>query len=69
MLFILLLRVTVLCDYMYVFGVYAPQSFRCTNGDVYAALGSSMGLTLLVWVGGGLLRRVLYFFGDKPNLG
>ena len=36
--------------------------FRCTNGDFYVALGSSMGLALLVWVGGGLLKRVLYFF-------
>ena len=36
--------------------------FRCTNGDFYAALGSSMSLALLVWVGGGLLTRVLYFF-------
>ena len=55
--------------YVRIWCIYAPQSFRCTNGDVYAALGSSMGLTLLVWVDGGLLRRVLYFFGDKPNLG
>ena len=37
-------------------------SFRCTNGDFYEALGSSMVLALLVWVGGGLLKRVLYFF-------
>ena len=43
--------------------------FRCTNGDFYVALGSSMGLTLLVWVGGGLLERVLYFFGNEPSLG
>ena len=28
-----------------------------------------MGLTLLVWVGGGLLKRVLYFFGNEPSLG
>ena len=28
-----------------------------------------MGLALLVWVGGGLLKRVLYFFGNEPNLG
>ena len=45
------------------------QSFRCTNGDFYVALGSSMGLALLVWVGGGLLKRVLYFFGNEPSLG
>ena len=32
------------------------------NGDFYVALGSSMSLALLVWVGGGLLTRVLYFF-------
>ena len=29
-------------------------SFGCTNGDFYVALGSSIGLALLVWVGGGL---------------
>ena len=45
------------------------NAFRCTNGDFYVALGSSMGLELLVWVGGGLLKRVLYFFGDEPSLG
>ena len=28
-----------------------------------------MGWALLVWVGGGLLKRVLYFFGDEPSLG
>ena len=37
-------------------------SFRCTNEDFYVALGSSRGLALFVWVGGGLLKRVLYFF-------
>ena len=42
-------------------------SFRCTDGDFYVALGSSMGLALLVWVGGGLL--ILYFFGNEPSLG
>ena len=31
-------------------------------GDFYVALGSSMGLALLVWVGDGLLKWVLYFF-------
>ena len=36
------------------------QSFRCTNGDFYVALGSSMGLALSVRVGS-LLKRVLYF--------
>ena len=30
----------------------------CTNGYFYVTLGSSMGLALLVWVGGGLLKRV-----------
>ena len=45
------------------------STFRCTNGDFYAALGSSMGLALLVWVGGGLLKRVSYFFGNEPSLG
>ena len=42
-------------------------AFRCTNDDFYVALGSSMGLPLLVWVGGGLLKRVLHFF--EPSLG
>ena len=28
-----------------------------------------MGLAFLVWVGGGLLKRVLYFFGNEPSLG
>ena len=28
-----------------------------------------MSLALLVWVGGGLLKRVLYFFGNEPRLG
>ena len=44
------------------------STFRCTNGDFYVALGSSTGLALLVWVGGGLLKRVLYFFGNEPRL-
>ena len=44
-------------------------TFRCTNGDFYVALGSSMGLALLVWVGGGLLRPVLYCFSNEPSLG
>ena len=28
-----------------------------------------MHLARLVWVGGGLLKRVLYFFGNEPSLG
>ena len=44
-------------------------SFRCTDGDFYVALGSSMGLALSVWVGGGLVKRVFYFFGNEPSLG
>ena len=44
-------------------------TFRCFNGEFYVAPGSSMGLALLVWVGGGLLKRVLYFFGNEPSLG
>ena len=28
-----------------------------------------MGLALLVWVGGGLLKQVLYFFGNERSLG
>ena len=45
------------------------MTFRCNDGHFYVALGSSMGLALLVWVGGGLLKRVLYFFGNEPSLG
>ena len=33
------------------------------------ALGSSTDLALLAWVGGGLLKRVLYSFGNEPSLG
>ena len=44
--------------------------FRCTNRlTFYVALGSSMGLALLVWVGGGLLKRVFYCFGKEFSLG
>ena len=43
-------------------------SFRCTNGDFYVALSSSMGLALLVWVGSGWLKRVLYLVGNQPSL-
>ena len=28
-----------------------------------------MSLAILVWVGGGLLKRVLYYFGNEPSLG
>ena len=28
-----------------------------------------MGLALLVFAGGGLLKQVLYFFGNVPSLG
>ena len=42
------------------------KTFRCTNKDFYVALGSSMGLAVLVWVGGGLFYA---FFGNKPSLG
>ena len=28
-----------------------------------------MGLALLVWVAGGLLKRVFYFFDNEPSLG
>ena len=41
---------------------------ECINGDFYVALGYSIGLALLVWIGGGLLKRVLYFFGNEPSL-
>ena len=43
----------------------SSQSYRCTNGDFYEAFGSSRGLALVVWVGGGLLKWVLYFFGNE----
>ena len=43
--------------------------FRCANGDCSVALGSSMCLALLVWVGGGLLKWILYYFGNEPSLG
>ena len=45
------------------------RTFRCTIGDFDVALGSSVSLALLVWVGGGLLKRVLNFFGNEPSLG
>ena len=45
------------------------SSFRCTNGDFYVALGSSRDLAPLIWVGGSLLKRVLYSFGNEPSLG
>ena len=45
------------------------MTFRCTNGDFYVALGSSMGLAFLVWVGDRLLKRVFYFFGNVSSLG
>ena len=45
------------------------STFRYINRDFYVALGSSMGLALLAWVGGGLLKRVLYFFDNEPRLG
>ena len=47
----------------------AAFAFRCTNKDFYVALGTSMGSAIMVWVGGGLLKRVLYFFGKEPSLG
>ena len=49
---------------------YLIGTFRCPNVYFHVALGSSMGLALLVWVGGGLLKRVcLYFFGNERSLG
>ena len=44
-------------------------SKRWTNGIFYVALGSSMSLALMVWKGGGLLKQVLYFFGNEPSSG
>ena len=44
--------------------------FRCANGGFYVALGSSMGLALLVWVDRWWSAKVgLYFFGNEPSLG
>ena len=45
------------------------MTFRCANEDFYVTLGSSMGLAFLVWVGYGLLKRFLYFFGNESSLG
>ena len=45
------------------------RTFRCTIGDFDVALGSSVSLALLVWVGDGLLKWILYFFGNEPSLG
>ena len=45
------------------------QHLGALNGDFHVALGSSMGLALLIWVGGGLLKQVVYFFGNEPSLG
>ena len=42
-------------------------SFRCTNGDFHVALGSSMNLARMVWVGGGRFKEVLYFFDNEHN--
>ena len=53
-------------NYRYYLGLcyFQPELllYKCTKRDFYVALGSSMDLALLVWVGGGLLERVLYFF-------
>ena len=38
-------------------------------GEQQVALSSGMSLPLLIWKGGGLLKRVLHFFGMEPNLG
>ena len=50
-------------------GLSKQITYRCINGDFYVVLGSSRSLALFVWVGGGLLKRVLYFFGNEPSLG
>ena len=44
------------------------SSSECTSEDFYVALGYGMGLALLVRIGGGLLKRALYFFGNEPSL-
>ena len=49
--------------------VCSHGDIRCTSGDFYVALGSNMSLALLVWVGGCLLKRFLYFFGSDSSLG
>ena len=47
--------------------ISALCSFRCANEDFYVALGFSMCLTFLVWIGGGPLKRVLYFIGNESS--
>ena len=37
--------------------------------DFYLAFGSSMSLVLLVLGSGGMLKRVLHFFGEKSSWG
>ena len=38
-------------------------------GEQQVALSSGMSLPLLIWKGGGLLKRVLHFFGMELSLG
>ena len=45
------------------------SSSESTSEDFYVALGYGMGLALLVRIGGGLLKRALYFFGNELSLG
>ena len=40
-------------------------SFRCTNGDFYVALGSSMGLALSVRVGRWSVKAGFIHFSDN----
>ena len=56
------------CNFIHLL-VAKNQHLGALNGDFYVALGSSMGLALLIWVGGGLLKQVVYFFGNEPSLG
>ena len=37
--------------------------------ELYVASGSSISLALLVWEGGGLLRRVVHSCDNEPSLG
>ena len=38
------------------------RTVRCTNGDFYVALGSSMGLALLVWEGRWSVKAAFILF-------
>ena len=49
------------------YNIYIQRQCDELHLGIYVALSSSMSLALLVWVGGGLLKRVVYFFGNEPS--